>query len=177
MDRSARLPRLAAVAVALVAVALLSRAQDVTGSPSGATRPDASAARSARTAAQTHLGLLSGGDWPGAWADWSHGARQRVPRATYVRVHRTCHPLLAVPLHAVRTVAVDSRTVDVHWRGGGTSGTLRMVHEGERWRVAMTGDQLAPYTRGPDSAIAVLRRRGACGSVTSTPASPVPSAG
>ncbi|MFJ8646854.1 hypothetical protein ACIRNI_12085 [Streptomyces sp. NPDC093546] len=173
-----------AVAAALLAAVWVSRAQDAaTTGPAGGPATGSAAGRgadeqAARAAAQRHLGLLSGGDWSGAWADFGREARQRVPRDTYVRVHRACHPLLAVPLQVERAVAADARTVDAHWRGGGTSGTLRMRHEDGRWRVAMTPDQLAPYARGADSAIAALRRNGQCGDgVRPTPAAPAPSAG
>ncbi|MGW0552423.1 hypothetical protein [Streptomyces altiplanensis] len=161
----ARLLRLSAVVAALIAVALAGRAQDSTGSPGGAGQAvgaGATATQAARSAAQTHLGLLSGGDWATAWDGWSGDAQRHVPRDTYVRTHRICHPLLAVPLETVRAVPLDRRTVEVGWRGGGTSGTLRMVSEGGGWRVAPTRAQLGPYADGPGEAVAALRRRGEC---------------
>ncbi|MEU7277916.1 hypothetical protein AB0A69_03815 [Streptomyces sp. NPDC045431] len=169
-----------AVAAALLAAVWVSRAQDTatTGPVTGTATGSGADEQAARAAAQSHLGLLSGGDWSGAWADFSGDTRERVPRDTYVRVHRACHPLLAVPLQVVRAVPVGVRTVEAHWEGGGTSGTLRMRYEDGRWRVAMTPDQLAPYARGADTAIAGLRRNGRCGDgVRPTPAAPVPSAG
>ncbi|OKK08549.1 hypothetical protein AMK26_06050 [Streptomyces sp. CB03234] len=158
MRRNSRLPLLVTVLVALLAMAFVSRAQDGTPEASGATgRGGATASEAARSAAQNHLGLLSGGDWSGAWDGWSSDAKQRVPRATYVRAGQACHPLLAVPLQTARAVPVNDRTVDVDWQGGGASGTLRMVYEDGRWRVATP-----PAQR--------------CG-LTSTPAPPAPSAG
>ncbi|MER7107572.1 hypothetical protein [Streptomyces sp. NPDC000229] len=158
MRRIARLPLLATVFVALLAMAFVSRAQDGTpAAPAAGGGRGATAAQAARSAAQNHLGLISGGDWSGAWDGWSSDAKQRVPRATYVRAGQACHPLLAVPLQTVRAVPVHDRAVDVDWQGGGASGTLRMVYEDGRWRVATT-----PAQR--------------CG-VTSTPAPPAPSAG
>lgn len=163
-DRT-RLLRLFSVIVALIAVALAGRAQDSAGSPAGDGQvpgTNATATQAARSAAQTHLGLLSGGDWSTAWDGWSSGAQRDVPRDTYVRTHRICRPLLAVPLETVRAVPLDRRTVEVDWRGGGTSGTLRMVSEGGGWRVAPTRAQLSPYADGPGEAVAALRRRGEC---------------
>lgn len=161
----ARLLRLSFVIAALIALALVSRAQEVSGSPPGTgdpSRTGASSAQAARAAAQTRLGMLSGGDWPAAWGGWSQDARREVPRDTYVRAHRTCHPLLAVPLQVVQVLPIDPGTVDVRWRGGGLSGTLRMVSEGRAWRVAPTVTQLSPYAEGPDAAVIELRRRGEC---------------
>ncbi|ORT57568.1 hypothetical protein [Streptomyces sp. CB03238] len=160
MRRNARLPLLVTVLVALLAMAFVSRAQDGTPAATGADGGrggGATASEAARSAAQNHLGLLSGGDWSGAWDGWTRDAKQRVPRATYVRGSQACHPLLAVPLQTVRAVLVNDRTVDVDWQGGGASGTLRMVYEDGRWHVATP-----PAQR--------------CG-LTSTPAPPAPSAG
>jgi hypothetical protein len=161
----ARLLRLSFVIAVLIALALVSRTQDVSGSSAGTGNPPgagASPAQAARSAAQTHLGMLSGGDWPAVWGGWSADARRQVPRATYVRTHRTCHPLLAVPLQAVQVLRLDRRTADVRWRGGGRSGTLHMVSEGDAWRVAPTATQLIPYAEGPKAAVIELRRRGEC---------------
>ncbi|MGW7051089.1 hypothetical protein [Streptomyces sp. NPDC054887] len=161
----AHLLRLFSVIAALIAVALVSRAQDTAGSPaSGGAAPDvtAPAREVALSAARTHLGLLSGGDWGAAWDGWSSGAQRHVPRDTYVRTHRVCHPLLAVPLQTVRAHALDRRTVEIGWQGGGDSGTLRMVSERGEWRVAPAPAQLRPYENGREAAVSALRRRGEC---------------
>ncbi|MBT2490802.1 hypothetical protein J7E96_20240 [Streptomyces sp. ISL-96] len=161
----APLLRLSCVIAALIAVALVSRAQDTAGSPAStgqASGAKATAGQAARSAAQTHLGLLSGGDWSAAWEGWSSSAQRHVPRDTYVRTHRICHPLLAVPFQTVRAVPLDRRTVDIGWQGGEASGTLRMVSERGVWRVAPTRTQLARYENGPDAAVAALRGRGEC---------------
>lgn len=160
----ARLLRLASVIAALIAVALVSRAQDTAGSPvsTGGAGVEAPARQAALSAARTHLGLLSGGDWAAAWDGWSSGAQRHVPRDTYVRTHRICHPLLAVPFQTVRADSVDRRTVEVGWQGGGVSGTLRMVSERGEWRVAPAPAQLRPYESGPGAAVTALRGRGEC---------------
>ncbi|GAA2993407.1 hypothetical protein [Streptomyces fulvorobeus] len=163
--RRTRLLRFGSVIVVLIVMVLVSRAQDTGGSPTASGRSagdGATALQAARSAAQTHLGLLSGGDWSAAWNGWSGDARRQVPRDTYVGTHRICHPLLAVPLEVERAASVDRRTVEIHWRGGGVTGTLLMVSEDGAWRVAPTTADVRPYAKGAAAAVAELRRRGEC---------------
>ncbi|MEV8308712.1 hypothetical protein AB0P36_15525 [Streptomyces flavidovirens] len=161
----ARLLRPASLIAALIAVALIGRAQDTAGAPAstgGAPDVKPPARKAALAAARNHLGLLSGGDWAAAWDSWSSQAQRHVPRDTYVRTHRICHPLLAVPFETVRAAPLDRHTVEIGWQGGGASGTLRMVSERGEWRVAPAPAQLNPYKNGPGAAVTALRGRGEC---------------
>jgi hypothetical protein len=119
--------------------------------------------RQAYALARQEFGLLSGGDWGGAWALWTPDAQRQVPRGDFVRVNTACRAGLGVPYVIDGGTTTAATSVRVRWHHGSATGTSTVRYAAGQWRFGPDPATLAPYRDGPDALIARRRAAGTCG--------------
>lgn len=110
--------------------------QPPTGGP--AVEPDrgstSTATLAARATATTEFGLISGGDYAGAWRLWTPRAQQGLGLDEYLRRTAHCARTLGVPVTIVDLRQDAPDTVTIRWTRAGHLGSSRLRYLAGRWR-------------------------------------------
>lgn len=153
----------------LIIGALLAAGLGVAGCGTGASSAPATSkgmpppqALAGQSLAQREFGLLSGGDYGGAWDLWAAPAQQVLDRSSFVALNTQCRPALGEP-YTITSVRADSGTVlTVFWRHGSATGTSSVIYQANQWRFAPGPDELADYRLGVPAVVAKRKAAGQC---------------
>jgi hypothetical protein len=106
--------------------------------------------------------LLVAGDWAGAWALWTDGAKKEVPRKDFEKVNKTCPAQKGVEFQLQDVKPVSMELVELTWRRGETVGHSAIRLTDKKWFYDPGSEMLVEYASGADAAIAKRRSSGGC---------------
>lgn len=102
----------------------------------------------AKATAEREFGMLSGGNYGGAWELWTAGAQATVPKADFVSLGATCTAQRGVPYEVVSSRRINQYNVDITYTRAGTTGTSRLVFYSNAWHVKPDATVLNKYRAG-----------------------------
>ena len=112
--------------------------------------------------ANKEFGLLSKGDWAGAWALWTDTAKKEVPRDVFVEANKACPAALTKQYQLQDVQPVSTELVELTFRRGDKVeyGALRTAGSG--WQFEPGSGMLVEYASGAKTAIDKRRAAKQC---------------